>query len=265
MVFNIAEGCRGRNREAQVPALCEVLDLPCTGSDAAALAVSLDKALAKRLLVQAKVRTPRFVLFTTGRERLPRSLRFPLIAKPNAEGTSKGLGPDSVVDDEESLRRLVGRLIERYRQPVIVEEYIAGRELTVAILGSPEPRALPPMEVVFHGANGRPVYGYSLKQDFCDEVTYECPAKLSAGELREVQRAALKAFEALGCRDVGRIDIRLDSAGKAHVLEVNPLPGLTPAFSDLCLITQAAGMDYRDVIAGILARAKREAEDAGRD
>jgi D-alanine-D-alanine ligase len=259
LVFNIAEGNRGRNRESQVPALCEILDLPCTGSDAATLAIALDKAVAKKLLRESRVRTPRFFLFTTGRERLPRGLRFPLIAKPNAEGTSKGLGPESVVDDEESLRRLVARLIERYRQPVIVEEYVAGRELTVGLLGGDRPRVLPPLEVVFQDPAGRPVYGYSLKQDFCDEVKYECPAPLTPAELAEVRRISKRAFAALGCRDVARIDLRLDAAGKAHVLEVNPLPGLTPSFSDLCLISDAAGLPYRDLVAAILERARGEA------
>ncbi len=260
LAFNIAEGNRGRNRESQVPALCEVLELPYTGSDAATLAICLDKALAKRLLREARVRTPRFALFTTGKERLPRGLRFPLIAKPNAEGTSKGLGPESVVDDEEGLRRLVGRLIDRYRQPVIVEEYVIGRELTVGLLGGDRPRVLPPMEVVFTNHDGRPVYGYSLKQDFTEEVKYECPARLTPGELAEVRRMSRRAFAALGCRDVARIDLRLDPRGKAHVLEVNPLPGLTPAFSDLCLISEAAGLTYGELISEILLRAKDEAE-----
>ncbi len=260
LVFNIAEGTRGRNRESQVPAICELLDLPYTGSDAATMAASLDKAISKRLLLQARVRTPRFVLFETETERLPRGLRFPLIAKPNAEGTSKGLGHDSVVDDEKALRELVARLIDRYRQPVIVEEYISGRELTAGVLANGKPHMLPPMEVVFHGASGRPVYGYHLKQDFCDEVTYECPAKLAPKELAEVRRASVGAFKALGCRDVARVDLRLDAAGKAHVLEVNPLPGLTPDFSDLCLIAKGAGMEYEALIGEILVRARNEAE-----
>src|SRR6185503_10590862 len=122
---------------------------------------------------QADVPTPRFALLERASDPLPGGLRFPLIAKPNAEGTSKGLGSGSVVDDEAALRRLVAELAERYRQPVIVEEYISGRELTVGVLGYPRPRMLPPMEVVFHG-EGRPVYGYEFKQDFSSEVTYRC-------------------------------------------------------------------------------------------
>jgi len=259
LVFNIAEGTGSRNREAQVPALCEILDIPHTGSDAATLAISLDKALSKRLFLQCGVRTPRFALFTSGDDPLPPDLRFPLIAKPNAEGTSKGLGPDSVVEDAASLRSLVRRLVDRYHQSVIVEEYVTGRELTVGILGNSPPQVLPPMEVVFQDGMKHPVYGYAHKQDFCDEVKYECPARLTEAELREVREAALGAFLALECRDVARVDIRLDGQGKACVIEVNPLPGLTPSFSDLCLISDQTGLDYNGLVAKILERADREA------
>jgi len=261
LVFNIAEGMRGRSREAQVPALCEMLRIPFTGSDAAALAVSLDKSLAKRLLKEAGVPTPRWALIESHQASIPVGLRYPLIAKPNAEGTSKGLGPGSVVDDEKALRTLVAKLLDRYRQPVIVEEYIQGREFTVGLLGYPKPRVLPPMEVVFHGCGDRPVYGYALKQDLCPEVSYRSPAELTPEERARIEDVSLRAFEALGCRDVARVDLRLDPSGAASIIEVNPLPGLTPAFSDLCLITEAMGMAYRDLIAEILsgAKARREA------
>jgi D-alanine-D-alanine ligase len=256
LVFNIAEGNSGRNREAQVPALCELLEIPYTGSDPATLSICLDKALAKRLLLQAGVPTPRFALLEDARDSLPPELRFPLIAKPNAEGTSKGLGPDSVVDGLEALRSLVRRLITRYRQPVIVEEYITGREFTVGLVGYPRPRLLPVMEVVFHGGGDRPVYGYGYKQDFSKEVTYRCPADLDPAALSRLEAAARDAFQALGCRDVARIDLRVDCQGSPYVLEVNPLPGLTPGFSDLCLISEAAGMSYPALVAEILAGAR---------
>jgi D-alanine-D-alanine ligase len=262
LVFNIAEGKGGRNREAHVPALCELLGIPCTGSDAAALALCLDKALTKSVLLQAGVPTPRFALLLDPGGPLPPGLRYPLIVKPNAEGTSKGLGPESVVEDEEALRAQAARLLQRYRQPAIVEEYVAGRELTVALLGFPRPRALPPMEIVFHAAAPRPVYGYAYKQDFSQEVSYRCPAPLSAEELRRLEETALAAYAALGCRDVARIDFRLDGAGVPQVLEVNPLPGLAPGFSDLCLITEACGVPYprliEEVLSGARARAGKE-------
>ncbi len=254
LVFNIAEGLAGRNREAAVPALCELCGIPYTGSDSATLAVALDKALTKRILKQHGILTPEFQVMVSGREKLSPTLRFPLIVKPNAEGSSKGVAQNSVVDDEAALRAAVKELIERYRQPALVEEYIAGREFTVGLLGDKRPRVLPPMEVVFHDtANERPVYDYEIKQEWEKHVHYDCPAKLSPAELRAIERAARETFLALDCRDVARVDLRMNGKGEVYVLEVNPLPGLTPGYSDLVLITQAAGIEYRTLIAEILA------------
>lgn len=254
LVFNIAEGVSGRNREAQVPALCELCGIPYTGSDAATLALALDKALTKKLLKQHAIMTPEFQVMTTGREKLSSKLRFPLIVKPIAEGSSKGIAGKSVFDDEPSLRRAVRELVEKYKQPALVEEYIAGREFTVGLLGDRRPRVMPPMEIIFKDrSNKRPVYDYSVKQDWNEYVYYQCPAKLTAQELRAVERAALRTFQALDCRDVGRVDLRMDAHGNVYVLELNPLPGLTPEYSDLCFIGQAASMDYKTLIAEILA------------
>lgn len=255
LVFNIAEGVSGRNREAQVPALCELIGIPYTGSDAATLSLALDKALTKRLLKQRNIMTPEFQVFQTGREKISRSLRFPLIVKPIAEGSSKGIaGKKSVVDDIPSLRRVVDELIKQYRQPALVEEYITGREFTVGLLGERRPRILPPMEIVFTDQNDRrPVYDYTYKQDWNSRVSYQCPAKLTPKELKAVEKAAMETFLALDCRDVGRIDLRMDAHGNVYVLELNPLPGLTPDWSDLVLIGKAINMDYRTLIAEILA------------
>lgn len=254
VVFNIAEGLSGRNREAQVPALCELCGIPYTGSDAATLALALDKALTKRLLKQHDILTPDFQVMTTGREKLSPKLRFPLIVKPIAEGSSKGIVSKSVVDDEASLRKVVRELVDKYKQPALIEEYITGREFTVGLLGDRRPRALPPMEIIFKDrSNRRPVYDYEVKQNWNEHVMYQCPAKLTSQELRAVERAALRAFQALDCRDVCRVDLRMNAKGEVYVLELNPLPGLTPDYSDLCFIAQAAGMDYRTLIAEILA------------
>jgi D-alanine--D-alanine ligase len=252
VVFNIAEGMVGRNREGQVPSLCELLGVPYTGSDPATLSICLDKGLTKRLL--ADVDTPAFQVLVTGREKL-RPLRYPVIVKPNQEGTSKGITKKSVCDDEITVRDVARELIERYRQPALVEEYIAGRELTVGLLGERRPRVLPPMEVVFLSQADRPVYDYECKQYWQRHVRYECPANLTRDELRAVERACRTTFIALGCRDVARVDLRLTSEGRVYVLEVNPLPGLTPDYSDLCLIANGAKIDYRTLIAEILSGA----------
>ena len=254
LVFNIAEGLSGRNREAQVPALCELVGIPYTGSDSATLALALDKALAKRILKQHSIVTPEFQVMETGREKLNAALKFPLIVKPNAEGSSKGIAATGVVDDEPALRAAVRELIDRYRQPALVEEYISGREFTVGLLGDKRPRVLPPMEICFKDVSKlRPVYDYEIKQEWEKHVYYECPAKLAPAELRAVDRAARETFIALDCRDVARIDLRMNASGQVYVLEVNPLPGLTPDYSDLVLISKAAGIEYRTLIAEILA------------
>jgi D-alanine-D-alanine ligase len=271
LVFNIAEGVSGRNREAVVPALCELAGLPYTGSDAATLSLALDKALSKRILRQHGIPTPEFQLFETGRERLSPKLRFPLIVKPNQEGSSKGVSAHvSVVDDEEALRGVVRDIRDRYRQPAIVEDYIAGREFTVGLLGDKRPRVLPPMEILFRDRTiERPVYDFQIKQEWQKHVYYECPARLAPAELKAIEKVCRETFDALDCRDVARVDLRMTARGEIYVLEVNPLPGLTPDYSDLCLIARAAAIDYRTLIGEILAgglkrlREKRRAEAAG--
>jgi D-alanine-D-alanine ligase len=268
LVFNIAEGVSGRNREAAVPALCELMGIPYTGSDAATLSIALDKALSKRVLRQHGIPTPEFQVMETGRERLSPKMKFPLIVKPNQEGSSKGVSAHaSVVDNEEQLRLVVKELLDKYRQPALIEYYISGREFTVGLLGDKRPRALPPMEIIFRDkGNPRPVYDYQIKQEWEKHVYYECPAKLTPAELKAMERIARETFAALDCRDVARVDLRMDDAGELYVLEVNPLPGLTPGYSDLCLIANAANIDYRSLIGEILAgglkrmREKRRAE-----
>jgi D-alanine-D-alanine ligase len=190
--------------------------------------------------------------------------------KPNQEGSSKGVSAHvSVCDNEEALRAVVRDLLDRYRQPALVEDYIPGREFTVGLLGDKRPRALPPMEIVFRDkGNQRPVYDYQIKQEWEKHVYYECPAKLTPAELKGIERVCKETFDALDCRDVARVDLRVNAKGDIYVLEVNPLPGLTPDYSDLCLIAKAANIEYRALIGEILAgglkrlREKRRAEAA---
>jgi D-alanine-D-alanine ligase len=273
IVFNIAEGMIGRNREAQVPSLCELLGVPYTGSDSATLSICLDKGLAKRMLrsaqrpgdTQPRLDTPQFQVLGTGREKL-RQFKYPVIVKPNQEGTSKGISAKSVVDDEAGLREVARELIGKYGQPALVEEYIVGREFTVGLLGERRPRVLPPMEVVFLKESARPVYDYQCKQDWENHVRYECPANVTKDELRAIEKTCRTTFMTLGCRDVARVDLRLAVDGTVHVIEVNPLPGLTPDYSDLCLIANGAKIDYRTLIGDILSGAIKRwqlKQDAG--
>ncbi len=266
LIFNIAEGVEGRNREAQVPALCELLGIPYTGSDSATLAIALDKALGKKVLMQHDILTPKFQLMESARERLSADMKFPLIVKPNAEGSSKGIDAKNVVDTEEELRAAVKICVEKYRQPALVEEYIAGREFTVGLLGDKRPRVLPPMEIKFKKKdNLRPVYDYGVKQEWEEHVYYECPAKLTEAEQKAMEKIARATFWALDCRDVARVDLRMDADGRIYVLEVNPLPGLTPDYSDLVLIAKAIGMEYDQLIAEIMVGGLRRMREKRRE
>ncbi|MBI3070785.1 MAG: ATP-grasp domain-containing protein [Deltaproteobacteria bacterium] len=258
VVFNIAEGREGRNREAHIPALLELLGIPYTGSDVGALAVCLDKALAKRVVASHGLATPRFQLVSSTRTKIMKGLSYPVIVKPTFEGSSKGITARSVVTSEAEARRVATELIERYRQPALVEEYVVGREFTVGVLGDRRPRALPPMEIVFLNSEAEfPVYDFAIKQEWDRRVRYDCPANITAREQRALEVAAQGVFEALGLRDVARIDFRMDANGVPYFLEANPLPGLTPGFSDLVLIGRAGGIDYNGLIGDILAGAIR--------
>jgi D-alanine-D-alanine ligase len=266
LIFNIAEGVEGRNREAQVPALCELLGIPYTGSDSATLAIALDKALCKKVLMQHDILTPKFQVMETGRERLSSDLTFPLIVKPNAEGSSKGIGSTNVADNEEELRTAVKNVLERYRQPAIIEEYVKGREFTVGLLGDKRPRVLPPMEILFiDDSLDRPVYDFVVKQEWEKHVRYECPAKITPAQLKAIEKIARDTYWALDCRDVARVDLRMAEDGQIYVLEVNPLPGLTPHYSDLVLISEAMNMDYDQLIAEIMIGGLRRLREKRRE
>lgn len=265
VVFNIAEGFRGRNRESQVPALLELLDIPYTGSDPATLSLALDKALAKKVVRAAGLDTPNFQLMNTGRERLDKQFtRWPLMVKPVAEGSSKGVIRKSVCHSEAEVREIVKEMVGRYNQPALVEEYIGGREFTVGLLGERRPEVLPPMEIVFTDKSDKtPIYSFEDKLEENDRIRYEVPAKVDPGQLERLRAAARSAFMALGCRDVARIDFRMDDANRIYFIECNPLPGLTPGWSDLVLIAQGDGMDYRTLIGEILSGAIRRYKERG--
>jgi D-alanine--D-alanine ligase len=257
LVFNIAEGQRGMNREAQVPALCELLGIEYTGSDAACMAISLNKATAKQLVASAGVRTPSFAVLRSGREPLPAAFAYPAIVKPLAEGSSKGILGKEVVADERALREVTRSLLERYRQPVLAEAYLPGREFTVALLGEDEPRVLPIMEIVFTDKAERfPIYSFDAKFE-SRGVENVVPCDVPQPLYRALERTARASFAALGCRDIARVDLRLDADGQVHFIECNPLPGMTPDFSDLCMMARAEGMAYQPLVHEIMAPALR--------
>lgn len=255
IAFNIAEGRKGRYRESQIPALLELLDIPFTGSEAGSLAVCHDKALAKRLVSQSGVATARFQLVSSDREPIDRNLRYPLLVKPVAEGSSKGVARRSVATTPEELREVLSEMLARYRQPALIEEFLPGREFTVGVLENPRLRVLPIMEITFHGDEQHPIYSFENKQGDDGLIQFKVPAEVDAGFQRRMEKTAKTVFRALGCRDVARIDFRLDQNGSINFIECNPLPGLTPDYSDLCVIGNAAGYSYSELVGQILAPA----------
>jgi D-alanine-D-alanine ligase len=254
LVFSIAEGVQGRSREAQVPALLELFDVPYVFSDPLTCAVTLDKAAAKRLLRAEGLATPTSVTVAAEADIDGVRLPFPLFAKPNAEGTGKGVDGQSRIDDADQLRRTCTRLLKQYAQPVLVEEYLPGREFTTAILGTAQAaRVLGTMEVCV--LPGAPDGDYSfLVKEMCEQFVDYRPLK--GGQLKkDVEDLALAAYRVLDCRDGGRVDIRLDRDGRASFMELNPLPGLHPTHSDLPMIATQVGMSYGELLAAIIASA----------
>jgi D-alanine-D-alanine ligase len=264
IVFNIAEGIRGESRESHIPAMLEMLGIPYTGSGPSTLAICLDKALTHKVLSSYGVPSPKFQVFKRADDELDSELDFPLVVKPLLEGSSKGIRNSSLVKDDGGLRRQVAWVIETYNQPAIVEEFMPGREFTVGLIGNGEPLVLPIVEIclgkLLSGAS--PIYSYEAKWiwDTPEKPLeiFECPAKIPLDLKNEIEEISVKTFKVLNCRDLCRIDIRLDSEGTPRVLEVNPLPGLIPdprAHSCLPEAARAAGFTYEELICTILWQA----------
>jgi D-alanine-D-alanine ligase len=266
-VFNIAEGRGiGRCREARVPAVLEMLGIPYTGSDPLTLSVTLDKDCAKRLVQATGVRVPRWAVWESDEPLNQTETRlnppWTAIVKPAWEGSSKGIRGKCIVDTPQELMEAIENHRQSYRQPILVEEYIEGDELTVGIVGNSPPKVLGVMRVLPKRKEERFIYSLEVKRDWRTRVHYECPAKLPPGCLKAVENAALAVYRALGCRDVARIDFRLKD-GVPYFLEVNPLPGLNPESSDLVILARLTGWSYEQLIESILqAAVERTAKNA---
>jgi D-alanine-D-alanine ligase len=249
-VFNICEGLHGRSREAQVPALLEAFGIPCTFADALTCALTLDKAMAKRIVRDAGLPTAPFAVVREAADIAEVDLPVPLFAKPLAEGTGKGIGPRSCIARPEQLAEVVRELLARYRQPVLVESFLPGREFTVGIVGTgKEARVIGVLEVHLRERAEPGVYSF-LNKEKCEElVDYRL---VDDAEALEAGRVALEAWRVLEGRDAGRVDLRSDAAGRPHFLELNPLAGLHPTHSDLPILASLAGWRYDDLIAAIV-------------
>jgi D-alanine-D-alanine ligase len=254
-VFNIAEG-RGtyRSREAQVPSILEMLDIPYSGSDPQCLAICLDKPLTKKLVVSEGVSTPKWRVIND-RQELRQidscDFLFPAIIKPAYEGSSKGIRLTSVVEDAKQAIEVIGSLLEKYHQPAMMEEVILGDEVTVGIIGNSPPKVLGIMRILPKQRDGYFLYTLEVKRNYLELVDYECPAGLEEKILQRLQISSLRAFEALGCRDFARLDFRISPAGVPYFLEINPLPGLG-TYSDLVIMAKKMGWSHRQLISAVL-------------
>ena len=276
--FNICEGHFGDGREAQVPAILEMLRIPYTGSRVLTLALTLDKPMTKRVLAYHDLPTPPFQTFERVNEPLDPSLKFPLFAKPSREGTGMGVSAESIIHNEVQLRVQLERIFERYNQPALVEHYIEGREITVGIVGNltgpvarriPEDESaarimrgltfFPPLEVNLgaYPEEEAGLYTNRIKVELAHDFHYICPAPIEQSLWDDLNWYTAATFRVTGCQDVARVDFRLDASdnNKPYILEVNPLPGLNPGYSDLCLEAQAHGWSYEQLVNTILDEA----------
>ena len=285
IAFNTCEGFRGDSREAQVPALLEMLGIPYTAAKVLGLALTLDKAMTKRVLKHHGLPTPRFQEFFTPTDSLDATLRFPLFAKPNREGTGKGITEKSILNNPAELRDYVDYLLKTYQQTVLVEEYIDGRDITCGLVGNLAPHALaapipvaalipqngqtgvdyegfhffPLSEVDYtvYDPGTEPVYSNRLKVTLADKYRALCPAPVSEEVAAELRRLALEVFRHTQSLDLARVDFRLDRrSGVPMILEINALPGVTP-ISDLTLCAEAEGLTHADLIVAVMDAAIR--------
>jgi D-alanine-D-alanine ligase len=258
LVFNIAEGLGGRNREGHIPSLLEFLGIPYTGSDPLTLSLTLDKALAKRVVAAEGVPTPGFRKVEKLEDLNGLCLRYPLFVKLCYEGSSKGVRLDSKVSDPSSLRERTRWLLEEYGPPVLVEEFVAGPEFTVGILGNDPPSVLGVMEIEILGTPpDQAVYSLEVKREWKEKVRYHCPPRIDPTVVEKIEAVALAAYRALECRDVSRVDLRLGRDGVPYFLEVNPLPGLSPLYGDLPIMARRMGWDYDRLVKAIYHHALR--------
>lgn len=258
LVFNICEGMHGLAREAQVPAVLDAFEIPYTFADPLVMSLCLHKGLTKAIVQKAGLPTPPYLVVEKPEDADAIRLPFPLFAKPVAEGTGKGITPASLIADQKQLSEICRELLDRFRQPVLVETYLSGREFTVGLLGTGDSaKVLGTLEIVLLPAAEQGVYSYANKENCEELVEYRLVRPDNDPEVAEAERIALAAWRELNGRDGGRIDLRSDGSGGPQFLEANPLAGLHPQHSDLPMLATAVGMPYRDLLRNIVKSAER--------
>ncbi len=258
IVFNIAEGSSGVNRESQIPAMLELLNIPYTASDPLTLSTCLDKARTKEILSYHNVPNPKFSVVNSKEQLINSGIQYPLILKPVAEGSSKGIFDSSLLTGIDGLNGTLDKRVAEYRQPFIAEEYLPGREFTVGILGNGERAfALPVVEINFDALpeHVNPIYSYEAKWILDGPGNqiemYKCPADIDNELHEKIEKAVLNACRLLNCKDWSRVDVRLDAEDNPHIIEVNPLPGILPdPKNNSCLpkAARTAGFTYAELI-----------------
>lgn len=257
IVFNISEGLCGRNRESQVPILLEMADIPFVGADALTLGLTLDKMMAKKIFIAEDIPTPKFLeikIVDTLQD--TDHMKFPLIVKPRFEGSSKGLSEDSRVQNLDELKKQAEYIINTYKQPALVEEFISGQEFTVAIVGNDPPEAMSPVQIKIDGRLKLNDKFYTFNRITSDKLEYICPARINSDLKKNLMDLAVRTYDSVECRDFGRVDFRVDAEGKLYVLEINPLPSLSTE-DVFPLVAKEAGITYEQIIGKILNCALR--------
>lgn len=254
IAFNIAEGIRGRGREAEIPALLNLYGIPFTGSDETTMCLALDKALTKRLLRSYHITTPDYALICSGTAKTGK-ITYPAIVKPNAEGSSKGIRGKCVVKNASELKELVENNLSVYGEDMLVEEYIGGREFTVGVLGNgDETRVFEPMEIIFRHTTQDSfcVYSFDVKREYKKHIEYRCPADISEKTREEMINTTRRVYDVLGCKDFARMDYRVSEDGTVYFIEANPLPGLAPGYSDYPMLAAFCGTEYEELVVAVL-------------
>jgi len=255
LVFNISEGFKGRNRESQVPAILDLYNIPFMGADALTLGVTLDKVIAKKCFIADAIPTARYFKATLEDNLFElNTIGFPLFVKTLHEGTSKGITQASRVEDFQQLKTQVEHINRNYKQPALVEEFIKGTEFTVGVIGNNPPEAMP---VVQYAIAGKTTLGnefYSYRHVAEKLVEHICPALIDEKLARRLQDLAVRAYKSVDCRDFGRVDFRVDEVGNPYVLEINPLPNLSPD-DVFVLFGKVKGMSYNQIINKIMDEA----------
>ena len=252
IVFNISEGLFGRNRESQVPILLEMAGIPFVGADALTLSVTLDKIMAKKIFIAEGIPTPKFFEVRTPENLMNTNhFKFPLIVKPRFEGSSKGLSEDSRVENMQDLQKQVEYIINTYKQPALIEEFISGQEFTVAVVGNNPVQVLPIVQIKIDGRLRLNDKFYTFARIRSNRLKYICPARIKKDLAKEISSLALKTYNAVECRDFGRVDFRVDKEGKPYVLEINPLPSLSTG-DVFMVVAKEIGISYAEMIGRIL-------------